>query len=143
MSVSLREQIGAELADGRGVEREHGPVPLGRLPVTSPEHEPRRSGAPRLVPPLDAPASAHAEVGSNDDASLEAQHEVLPDRLDLLEASSVDGPRHARDLPARVRALGLDALADEHLQPAGDPVEGISLWHRLSCRAPRRARPGR
>jgi hypothetical protein len=68
-------------------------------------------------------------MAPHDDCSLEAQHEVLPDRLDLLEPAAVDGPSYAGDEPARVRALRLDALPDEHLQLPRDPVERISLGH--------------
>ena len=68
-------------------------------------------------------------MAPHDDSALEPQHEVLPDRLDLLEPASVDRSRHTGDEPARVRALSFDALADEHLQLPRDPMEGISLGH--------------
>ena len=63
------------------------------------------------------------------DAALEAQDQVLPDRLDRLEHAPVDLLGHARHLSARIRRLGADPLADERLEPACGPVQGVSLGH--------------
>ncbi len=72
-------------------------------------------------------------------ASLEPQKEVLADRFHALEDAAVDRTRDAGREAAGVRALGLDALADKHLQPARDPMEAVALGH-VSRRAPTRAR---
>ena len=97
-------------------QREHRAVPLRRLPLA-----PRRTshGRPARAPvrERDAPAAVHAQVAPDHDATLEAQEQVLADRLDPLEHAPVDRARDTRREPARVRALRLDALADEHLQP--------------------------
>ena len=125
----LGEQVGTELTDSSlAPEREHRSVPLSGLPLAAPKHEPRRPATPR-VSSVHPPASRHAEMAPYDNSSFEAQHEVLPDRLDVLEPASVDRSSHAGDEPARIRALRLEALADEHLQLPRDSVEGIPLGH--------------
>ena len=48
---------------------------------------------------------------------------MLADRLDALEHAPVDRPRDSGRLTTRVRAVRLDALADENLEAGGDPVE--------------------
>lgn len=63
------------------------------------------------------------------DATLEAEKEVLADRLDRLEHAPVDRSRDARRLAARVRRRSLDPLAYQHLQVRGRPVECVPLWH--------------
>jgi hypothetical protein len=126
----LGKQVRAEIPYGRvATQREHRPVPLHGLPLAASKDEPRRPAASCFVPSPDSPASVHPQMAPHDDTVLEAQHEVLPDRLDLLETAPVDRPRHAGDEPAGVRALRLDAVADEHLQLSRDPVEGVSLGH--------------
>ena len=65
----------------------------------------------------------------SDDAALEAQHQVLADRLDRLEHAAVDPLGHALGLRARMRRLDLEPLADEHLQAPRRPVERVALGH--------------
>ena len=64
------------------------------------------------------------------DVALEAQQEVLADRLDGLEHATVDRPRDTGQQPARIRRRGLDALADQHLEPGGSAMECVALRHR-------------
>ena len=51
----------------------------------------------------DGPAPVHAEMAPHGDASLEAEQEVLPDRIDGLEHAAVDGTGDVRHEPARAR----------------------------------------
>jgi hypothetical protein len=81
-------------------------------------------------------------MASHDDVALEAEEEMLADRLDALEDAPVDGPSDAGHNAAWIRALRLDPLADEDLEPARDPVEAVAFRH-VSRRAPTRARGGR
>ena len=83
-------------------------------------------------------------MASYDHRTLEAQEQVLPDGIDRLEPATVDPRRDARDLTSRIRALGLDAHADEYLQTAGCTMERVSLRHPRSvpegCGQPARRR---
>ena len=63
------------------------------------------------------------------DAALEAEHEVLADRLDRLEPAAVEPLGNARRLRARMRRLDLQPLPDEHLEPPRGPVERVALGH--------------
>jgi hypothetical protein len=123
LDLGLRgEQIRAKSPDGALVEREDRSVPLPRLPRASPEHEPRAAACGRATS-LDPPTAAHPQVAANDDASLEPEQEVLPDRLHALEHTTVDGLRYFRRQALRVRALGLDPLPDERLEERRDAPE--------------------
>ena len=66
---------------------------------------------------------------ANDHAALEAQHEVLADRVDGLEDTAVDPLGDPLGLRARVWRVGLDTLPDERLQAACRTVERIALRH--------------
>ena len=66
-----REQIGSELSNASGAEREHRAVPLGRLPLPRAQDEPRRPALRRSSALPDAPAPGHAQVAADDDVSLE------------------------------------------------------------------------
>ena len=83
------------------------------------------------------PAPAHAQVAAQDQAALEAQEQVLPDRLDRLEPAAVEPLGRERRGRARVRRLDRDALADQRLQPARRAVERVSLGHLAATLAPR------
>ena len=63
---------------------------------------------------------------AEDDAALEAEHEVLADRLDRLEPPAVELLGDARGLRARVRRLDLEPLADERPQRAARHGGGVS-----------------
>ena len=111
------------------MELEHGPVPEDAFELGAAQDEPRP--AARLGRRAAArPAAAHAQVRAEDDAALEAQHQVLPDRLDRLEPPPVELLGDVRRLRARVRRLDLERLADERLKPRRRAVERVALRHR-------------
>ena len=87
---------------------------------------------PRSPSRTDAPAPAHPQMAPEHDAALEPQEQVLADRLHLLEHTSIDDESHARRLTARMRALGLDALADERLETRGCAMQRVALRHQPS-----------
>lgn len=78
---------------------------------------------------FDAPAATHPQMAANDDRAVEAQEEVLTDRLDVLEHPSVDDTRHAGREPAWMWAFGRDATAYKHLQTGGSTMKRISFRH--------------
>ena len=68
-------------------------------------------------------------MAAHDDAAVEAEEEVLADRLDALEHAPVDLPRDAGHLRARMRRLDLEPLADEHLEPLRGAHERVAFGH--------------
>jgi len=68
-------------------------------------------------------------MAPEDEAALEAEEEVLPDRLDPVEPPAVEALGQALHRGAGMRRLDFDALADERLQPLGRAVERISFRH--------------
>src|SRR5581483_5562579 len=78
----LGEDVGAD-PDGP-VELEDGAVPEHRLVLGAAEDEPRtaRAGGPERT---DAPAAGHAQVAPQDVPALEAEQQVLADRLHRFE----------------------------------------------------------
>jgi hypothetical protein len=68
-------------------------------------------------------------MAPEDETALEAEEEVLPDRLDPVEPPAVEALGQALHCGAGMRSLDVDALADERLQPPGDAVERISFGH--------------
>ena len=84
---------------------------------------------------LDPPATGHPQVAADDEPALEAEQQVLADRLDRLEHAAVDTRRDLRRLGARVRRLDLEPLADERLQPQRRTVERVALGHDAQLRA--------
>ena len=62
-------------------------------------------------------------MAAQHDSAFEPEEQVFADRLDALEDAAVDDPRDARRQPARIGALGRDALADERLEPSGRAVQ--------------------
>jgi hypothetical protein len=79
--------------------------------------------------PLDAPAAVHPQVAAQDEAAVEAEQKVLPDRLHLLDSPTVQPLREPLYRRPRMRGLDLYGLADENLQPSGCPVERIASGH--------------
>jgi hypothetical protein len=71
-------------------------------------------------------------VAAQDDAALEAEQEVLPDRLDRLEPPPVEALRDAGEPAARMRRRDLEPLADEYLEPPRRPVERVAFGHAAS-----------
>ena len=145
----LGEQVGAELCDTSVVQGQRRPTPLRRLERLAAQHEPR---FPAMLPagPADVPPSVHAEVAPHDDAAVEAKQKVLPDRLDRLEDTTVDGSRDgARPegrgrLPraARRRAARAGARSDA-VRPLRACPKPSQLWLRRGRRRPSRPRPFR
>jgi hypothetical protein len=72
-------------------------------------------------------------VRAQDDAALEAEHEILADGLDRLEPSSVELLGDTLGLGARVRRFDFEGLADQHLEPARGSMERVPLRHRWSA----------
>jgi hypothetical protein len=62
-------------------------------------------------------------VAPDDHVALEAQEQVFPDGVHRLEHTAVDRRRNARRPAARIRALGLQALAHEDVEQACDAME--------------------
>jgi len=118
-----REEIWPEATRGTASQREHRTVPLRRLPFATAQDEPRGAPPRDVGTPADTPAAVHAQVAPDDHVTLEAQEQVLPDRVHRLEQAAVDGRRDTGHSAARIRALGLQALAHENVEPAGDAVE--------------------
>ena len=92
------------------------------------QDEPRTTGAGRSDRP-DAPAPVHAQVAPHRDAALEAEEQVLPDRLDALEPAPVDRLRDAGDEPARMRGRRRQAEPDERVEPRCGAMEGVAFGH--------------
>ena len=132
----VREQVGAEPPHRPEVERQHRPVPLGRLDRIAAEEEPRPPGSGR-ADRADAPAAVHPQVAPHGDAAFEPEQQVLPDRLDALEPATVDRLRDAGDEPARMRRRGRQAEPDERLESRGRAMERVAFGH------PSRVKPAR
>ena len=75
------------------------------------------------------PASAHAKVGTEHDAALEVQNEVLAERLDREQPAPVEPLGDALGLRPRVWGLHLEALADEDLQSVRGSMDRVALGH--------------
>ena len=93
---------GPSLRTRRVVELEHRPVPENRLRARPAQDEPRHA-APRARPVSldDLPAALHAQVAAEDETVLEAQEQVLADRLDADEPAPVEpAPRRRSPAPA-------------------------------------------
>jgi len=68
-------------------------------------------------------------VASDDELALEAQQQVLADRLHSLEHAAVDPFRDPRRLRAWVRRLHFEPLTHEHLQLLSGASKRIALGH--------------
>ena len=85
-------------------------------------------------------------MAAEHDAALEAEKQMLADGVDALEHPSVEHARDAGRLASRVRALGLDPVADEGADARRGPVDRVSLGHFKSvdtwgAQRPRDSRP--
>lgn len=78
-------------------------------------------------------------MAAQDKAALEGEEEVLADRLDMLEAATVDSLGDSQRRRTRMGRLGGDDLALENAELLGRAVERVSLRHD----PPRARRPGR
>jgi len=110
------------------VQLEHATAVEHRLPLGASKDEPRAT-ARRPAAWADAPAAGHAQVVPQQVTALEAQDEVLPERLDGYEPPAVEASGVDRGLGTRVRRLHLDAFADEYLQAPSRPVQRVALGH--------------
>src|SRR5437764_15062233 len=70
-------------------------------------------------------------MAAEDGAALEAEQDVLADRLDALKPPSVQLRRKLLHRRARVGRLDLQLLSDQHLQPAGGAVDSVPF--RQAC----------
>ena len=73
------------------------------------------------------------EMAAKDEATLEAEDQVLPDCLDPLEAAAVELLGHAVRRSSGIRALDLQGLADESLEATSRAMERVTLGHALDC----------
>ena len=73
----------------------------------------RTTAAQRRATRDDLPAPGHAEMTAQHDAALEAQHEVLADRLDDVEPAAVDPGGDTEHRGPQMRTLGRQTLPDE------------------------------
>ena len=80
---------GPSPASDARVELEHGAAPEDAFELGAAEDEPGPAARQRTAWP-ERPAARHPQVGAEDDAAVEAQHEVLADRLDGLEPPAVE-----------------------------------------------------
>jgi signal transduction histidine kinase len=103
-------------------------VPLHGLEFPPPQYEPGPA-AQRRSARLNPPAPLHPQVAAEGHSALEAQQEVLADRIDTLEPASVEARGEVQGGGARVGRLDLDPLADERLEPAGGAMDAVSLGH--------------
>jgi len=69
------------------------------------------------------PATVHPQVAPKRDAALESEQQMLPDRLDALEPTPVDGCGDARDEPAGMRRSGRHVQPDERAELRRGAVE--------------------
>ena len=124
----LGEDVGAEPAGNAAVELEHRAVEHGADVFVAAQDEPRLA-EDRRVAAEDPPASLHAQVAAQHEPALEAKQEVLADRLDVLQAATVETRRELLHRGARVRRLDLELLSHEDLQAPGSAVKGVPFGH--------------
>ena len=80
----LGEDVGTEASRDSFVELEHGAVEHRADVLVAAQNEPRPA-EDRRVAAQHEPASLHAQVAAQDEPALEAEEEVLADRLDVFE----------------------------------------------------------
>jgi hypothetical protein len=68
-------------------------------------------------------------MAAQDEPILEAQEQVLPDRLDTEQLPSVEPLRHPGYPRARMRRLDLDPFSDEDLESAGRAMKSVAFGH--------------
>jgi hypothetical protein len=122
------EDVGPETADSAvGQLQDSTPAKHG-LVTSAAEHEPGQSGDLGAAGE-DAPASGHAQMVAQDEAALEAEQEVLAERLDGLEHARVEALGDRERARTRVARLDLDPIAHEHLEAQRRTVQGIAFGH--------------
>ncbi len=110
------------------MQLEHGAVPEHALGPLAAQDEPRPAGAAPSGR-RDRPPARHAQVGAQDDPALETQEQVLAVGRHRLEDPAVDPLGDPLRLRARVRRLGRDAFADQHLQASRGTVDRVPFGH--------------
>ena len=113
----LGEDVGTEASRDSAVELEHGAVEHRADVLVAAQDEPRPA-EDRRVAAQHEPASLHAQVAAQDEPALEAEQEVLADRLDVLEPKAVQARRELLHGGARMRRLDLELSVRR--APAGD-----------------------
>src|SRR6266508_1467556 len=68
-------------------------------------------------------------MAAEDEAVLEAQEQVFPDRLDTEQLPSVEPLRHPGYPRARMRRLDLEPFADQNLESAGRAMKSVPFGH--------------
>lgn len=68
-------------------------------------------------------------MAAEDEAALEPQQQVLPDRLDALESPPVEPVGDAGCGRPRVRGLDLERLTDQWLEPPRSAMECVAFRH--------------
>lgn len=86
----------------------------------------RTTAAQRRATRDDLPAPGHAEMTAQHDAALEAQHEVLADRLDDVEPAAVDPGGDTEHRGPQMRTLGRQTLPDEWTDMLRRALESIA-----------------
>jgi hypothetical protein len=124
----LVQDVGSKPPQGASVQFEDTAAVQHGLPLGAPQHEP---GAAASRPPARThpPAAGHPQMVPQHVTALEAEDEILPDRLDRDQTAAVEAAGVDRGLGLRVRRLDLDALAHERLQPPSGSVQGVPLGH--------------
>src|SRR5262249_9121782 len=76
------------------------------------------------------PAARHTKVAAKNDSLLEAEEQVLADRLDPEKTAAVEPLGEPLDRRPRMRRLDLHLLAHQHLQSASGSRQGVPFGHR-------------
>jgi hypothetical protein len=68
-------------------------------------------------------------VAAKDETALEREQQVLADRFDTEQATTVQLLGHLGRGRTRMRCFDLDATPDERLEPACGAMDRVPLWH--------------
>ncbi len=124
----LPEDVRPEPGDRPGVQVEDRAVPEHSLGSRSAQDEPRGAGA-SVTGRGHCPAAGRAQVRAQQHATLEAEDQVLAERLHRLEHAAVDSLGDPPGPGTRVWRLGGDSLADQHLEAFGRAVDRVPFGH--------------
>jgi hypothetical protein len=124
----LLEDVRPEPGDRPRVQFEDGAVPEHSLGPRSAQYEPGFAGT-STTEGRHRPATRQPQVRAEHDATVEAEDQVLADRLDRLEHAAVDPLCDPAGPSPRVRRLGGDPLADQHLEASGGTVDRVPFGH--------------
>ena len=110
------------------VQLENGPVPEHSFGPSPAQHEPRPAG-PSTTGRRHRPATGQPQVRTEHDATVEAKDQVLAERLDRFEHAAVEPLGDPTGSSARVRRLGCDPLAYQHLEASCGAVDRVPFGH--------------